>query len=120
MTEGRGDRTRETPDITIHGPDDVVGGVTGGVAGGESGERVTGTPNTMYNLSSVLFHALQGGSSYDTYIDEPSGRATRSLHSSSTGCGRRTGTVQARQGCFSLSGCLLKHERKAAWHPAAL
>jgi hypothetical protein len=25
MTEGRGERARETPDITIHDPDDVVG-----------------------------------------------------------------------------------------------
>jgi hypothetical protein len=34
------------------------------------GERATGTPNTIYNLSSVLFHALQGGASYDTYIED--------------------------------------------------
>jgi hypothetical protein len=66
MTEGRGERARETPDVTIHDPDDVVGVV----AGGESGERATGTPNTIYNLSSVLFHALQGGASYDTYIGD--------------------------------------------------
>ena len=66
MTEGRGERARETPDITIHDPDDVVGGV----AGARSGERVTGTPNTIYNLSSILFHALQGGASYDTYIED--------------------------------------------------
>ena len=33
-----------------------------------SGERATGTPNTIYDLSSVLFHALQGGASYDQYI----------------------------------------------------
>jgi hypothetical protein len=66
MTEGRGERARETPDITLHDPDDVVGGVVG--AG--SGERATGTPNTIYNLSSVLFHALQGGASYDTYIED--------------------------------------------------
>lgn len=64
MTEGRGERARETPDITIHDPDDVVGGVAG------SGERATGTPNTIYNLSSVLFHALQGGASYDIYIED--------------------------------------------------
>ena len=56
MTEGRGERSRETPDITIHDPDDVIGGV----AGGGSGERATGTPNTIYDLSSVLFHALEG------------------------------------------------------------
>src|SRR5829696_5939014 len=66
MTEGRGERSRETPDITIHDPDDIIGGV----AGGGSGERATGTPNTIYDLSSVLFHALEGGASYDTYIED--------------------------------------------------
>ncbi|MCA1728111.1 MAG: hypothetical protein LC751_01470 [Actinobacteria bacterium] len=34
------------------------------------GERATGTPNTIYNLSSVLFHALEGGASYDQYIQD--------------------------------------------------
>src|SRR5215207_10072122 len=66
MTEGRGESARRTPDITIHDPDDVIGGV----AGGGSGERATGTPNTIYDLSSVLFHALEGGASYDTYIED--------------------------------------------------
>lgn len=33
-----------------------------------SGERATVTPNTIYDLSSVLFHALEGGASYDQYI----------------------------------------------------
>ena len=66
MTEGRGERDRETPDITIHDPDDVIGGV----AEGEGGERATGTPNTVYDLASVLFHALEGGTSYDTYIED--------------------------------------------------
>jgi len=32
------------------------------------GERATGTPNTIYDLSSVLFHALEGGASYDQYV----------------------------------------------------
>lgn len=32
------------------------------------GDRATGTPNTTYDLSSVLFHALEGGASYDQYI----------------------------------------------------
>src|SRR5215213_9188517 len=31
-------------------------------------ERATGTPNTIYDLSSVLFHALKGGALYDRYI----------------------------------------------------
>jgi hypothetical protein len=44
-----------------------------GVEGGrkmaeDRGERATGTPNTIYDLSSVLFHALEGGASYDKYI----------------------------------------------------
>jgi len=41
------------------------------MAGGRRGEeRATGTPNTIYDLSSVLFHALEGGASYDTYIED--------------------------------------------------
>ena len=43
--------------------DDLTGG-------GNGGERATGTPNTIYDLSSVLFHALEGGVSYDTYIED--------------------------------------------------
>jgi hypothetical protein len=43
--------------------DDLTGG-------GNGGERATGTPNMIYDLSSVLFHALQGGASYDTYIED--------------------------------------------------
>jgi hypothetical protein len=66
MAEGRGERTTGTPDVTIKDPDDAIGGV----AGGGRGERATGTPNTIYDLSSVLFHALQGGASYDTYIED--------------------------------------------------
>ena len=34
------------------------------------GERATGTPDTIYDLSSVLFHALEGGASYNTYIED--------------------------------------------------
>ena len=75
MVEGRGEGTGETPDITIHDPDDVIGGV----AGGESGERATGTPNIIYNLSSVLFHALQGGASYDTYVEDAEREADEEL-----------------------------------------
>ena len=40
------------------------------MTGGARGERATGTPNTIYDLSSVLFHALEGGASYDTYIED--------------------------------------------------
>jgi hypothetical protein len=46
-----------------HMMDDLTGG-------GNGGERATGTPNTIYDLSSVLFHALEGGASYDTYIED--------------------------------------------------
>ena len=35
-----------------------------------SSEGATGVPNTIYDLSSVLFHALEGGASYDTYIED--------------------------------------------------
>jgi hypothetical protein len=66
MTEGRGERDTGKPDVTINDPDDAIGGV----AGGGSGERATGTSNTIYNLSSVLFHALEGGVSYDTYVED--------------------------------------------------
>jgi hypothetical protein len=66
MTEGREERAKETPNITINDSDDAIGGV----GGGGSGERATGTPNTIYNLSSVLFHALQGGASYDRYVED--------------------------------------------------
>src|ERR687886_1126644 len=38
------------------------------MAEGRTGERATGTPNEIYDLTSVLFHALEGGASYDTYI----------------------------------------------------
>ncbi len=46
--------------------DDIADGGTGGARG----ERATGTPNTIYDLSSVLFHALEGSASYDTYIED--------------------------------------------------
>jgi hypothetical protein len=49
---------------------DIVDNLTGGGTGGQRGERATGTPNTIYDLSSVLFHALEGGASYDTYIED--------------------------------------------------
>jgi hypothetical protein len=67
MIEGRGEREKGTPDVTIDDPADTIGAVAGG--DDESGERATGTPNTIYNLASVLFHALQGGASYDTYVE---------------------------------------------------
>jgi hypothetical protein len=36
----------------------------------DRGERAMGTPNMIYNLSSVLFHALKGRASYDQYIED--------------------------------------------------
>src|SRR3954452_22680081 len=44
--------------------------ISSGVSGGGRGERATGTPNTIYDLASVLFRALEGGASYDTYIED--------------------------------------------------
>jgi hypothetical protein len=38
--------------------------------GGTKGERATGTANTIYDLSSVLYHSLEGGASYDQYIHD--------------------------------------------------
>ncbi len=43
------------------------------------GERATGTPNTIYNLSSVLFHALEGGANYDQYIRDAEEAGDREL-----------------------------------------
>lgn len=75
MTEGRGERDMGTSDVTINDPDDAIGGV----AVGGNGERATGTSNTIYNLSSVLFHALQGGASYDTYIEDAERKGDQEL-----------------------------------------
>ena len=49
------------------------------LTGGNEGERATGTPNTIYDLSSVLFHALEGGASYDTYIEDAEREGDREL-----------------------------------------
>jgi hypothetical protein len=38
-----------------------------------------GTPNTIYDLSSVLFHALEGGATYDRYIRDAEGTGEREL-----------------------------------------
>ncbi len=45
----------------------------------EKGERATGTPNTIYDLSSVLFHALEGGASYDRYVRDAEEAGDREL-----------------------------------------
>jgi len=46
-----------------HTLDDLTGGT-------RREEGATGTSNIIYDLSSVLFHALEGGASYDTYIED--------------------------------------------------
>jgi hypothetical protein len=61
------------------GRKDMVDDTTGGGIGGRRGERATGTPNTIYDLSSVLFHALEGGASYDTYIEDAEGEGDQEL-----------------------------------------
>jgi len=43
------------------------------------GQRATGTSNPIYNLSSVLFHALEGGASYDTYVEDAEREGDREL-----------------------------------------
>lgn len=35
-----------------------------------NGEQVTGVRDSVYNLSSVLYHAAQGGTVYAKYIDD--------------------------------------------------
>jgi hypothetical protein len=71
MTQGRGGRARGESEVNnIDDPGDAIGSAVGGAAGGGGGERATGTPNAVYDLSSVLFHALQGGASHDAYIED--------------------------------------------------
>ena len=35
-----------------------------------NGERLTGVSDTVYNLTSVLYHAAQGGTVYAKYIED--------------------------------------------------
>src|SRR5215207_7588645 len=42
-------------------------------------ERATGTPNTIYDLASVLYHTLQAGASYEQYIRDAEEAAEREL-----------------------------------------
>jgi rubrerythrin len=35
-----------------------------------NGERLTGVRDTVYNLSSILYHAAQGGTMYAKYIED--------------------------------------------------
>ena len=45
----------------------------------ERSERATGTPNTIYDLASVLYHTLQAGASYDQYISDAEEAADQEL-----------------------------------------
>jgi len=45
----------------------------------ERSERATGTPNTIYDLASVLYHTLQAGASYDQYIRDAEEAADQEL-----------------------------------------
>lgn len=42
-------------------------------------ERVTGTPDTIYDLASVLYHTLDAGASYDRYIRDAEEAGDREL-----------------------------------------
>jgi hypothetical protein len=48
-----------------------------------TGENVTGVRDEHYNLVSILYHALQGAETYDTYISDAGVLATKSLPNSS-------------------------------------
>jgi hypothetical protein len=39
----------------------------------DAGQQSTGTPDPHYNIVSVLYHALEGGSTIDTYINDAEG-----------------------------------------------
>ena len=45
----------------------------------ERSERATGTPNTIYDLASVLYHTLQAGASYEQYIRDAEEAGDREL-----------------------------------------
>ncbi len=63
----KGLRPDQSASTTTRAEGEVRKGDSKGMTEGR-GERATGTPNTIYDLSSVLYHALQGGRSYDQYI----------------------------------------------------
>jgi hypothetical protein len=45
----------------------------------EGGQASTGTPDPHYNLVSVLYHALEGGSTIDMYINDARGQGDEEL-----------------------------------------
>ena len=42
-------------------------------------DRVTGVRDEHYNLVSILYHALQGAETYDTYISDAEGAGDQEL-----------------------------------------
>ena len=44
-----------------------------------TGEKVTGVRDEHYNLVSILYHALQGAETYDTYISDAEGAGDEEL-----------------------------------------
>jgi rubrerythrin len=44
-----------------------------------TGENVTGVRDEHYNLVSILYHALQGAETYDTYIRDAEGAGDQEL-----------------------------------------
>ncbi len=43
------------------------------------GESATGISNARYNLVSVLYHALEGGATYDKYIEDAENEGDQEL-----------------------------------------
>jgi hypothetical protein len=54
------------------------------------GEQLTGVSDNAYNLTSVLYHAAQGGTQYAKYIEDADKEGDRSWPSSSAKCSSRT------------------------------
>ena len=44
-----------------------------------AGERQTGISNTVYNLTSVFYHAAKGGTVYAKYIDDAEGQGDQEV-----------------------------------------
>ena len=44
-----------------------------------TGDKVTGVKDEHYNLVSILYHALQGAETYDTYIRDAEGAGDQEL-----------------------------------------
>ena len=45
----------------------------------QNGEQITGTADKQYNLVSVLYHALEGASTYDRYMQDAQKAGDREL-----------------------------------------